>query len=129
VKAALRKIRKALGALLGGATGAAVVATAEAFELSVDPTLAGAIAIILAAAGAYLAPPNATNVPGLDRAYAALRMHGIDPNDVLSIRADASEVDVERVERDEGGRPIWVDGPGMGVRTVHDVYPTRGLTE
>ncbi|WP_026874282.1 hypothetical protein [Jiangella gansuensis] len=58
MRAALRRTRKAVGALLGGVTGAAVIAVADAFDADVEPTLAGAIAVILAAAGTWLAPPN-----------------------------------------------------------------------
>lgn len=54
----LRKIRKAIGALLGGVTGAVIIAIAGAFGLGLAPELAAAIALILASIGAWIAPPN-----------------------------------------------------------------------
>ncbi|WP_053203803.1 hypothetical protein [Jiangella muralis] len=126
--AALRKIRKALGALLGGATGAAVVQVAAAFEVDVDPTLAGAIAIILAAAGAYLAPANDSGVPALDLAQTVLRRLGHDPNDVARMSVTPSGVVVERYQRDEFGMPVKVDhGDGDShPQMVLDQHPHQG---
>lgn len=123
MKAALRKVRKALGALLGGATGAAVVATAEAFELSVDPTLAGAIAIILAAAGAYLAPPNDSGEPARDLALTVLRRLGEDPNKVRAMTVDSTGVDVELIRRDDEGKVVAT--PGGDLPVEHVFYPHR----
>lgn len=56
----LKRARKAVGALLGGATGAVVVSIADAIGWELTPGVAGAIAVLLATAGAWLAPPNET---------------------------------------------------------------------
>lgn len=56
----MRKVRKAVGALLGGLTGATVTALLGALGISVEPEVAAAIALLLATFGAWLAPPNAT---------------------------------------------------------------------
>lgn len=53
-----RTIRKLVGALLGGVTGAAVVTVAGLAGWEVPPELAGAIATVLAALGAWIAPAN-----------------------------------------------------------------------
>jgi hypothetical protein len=52
-------MKKALGALLGGATGVGVAALLHAVHLDVAPEVATGIAGALAALGAYLAPRNA----------------------------------------------------------------------
>lgn len=54
----LRRIRKLIGAALGGVTGAVVVAVARLAGWEADPVLAGAIATVLGALGAWIAPPN-----------------------------------------------------------------------
>lgn len=54
-----RRVWKAIGAALGGITGAAVVAVAGAFGWEVSPELGAAIALILATVGAAIAPKNA----------------------------------------------------------------------
>lgn len=54
----MRRIRKAVGALLGGVTAGAVLSVAAAFGVEVSPELAGAVAVLLAALGTYLAPAN-----------------------------------------------------------------------
>lgn len=56
----IRKIKKAIGALLGGITAGAVVAILEAFNMDVTLQQAGAIAILLTTLGTYLAPKNIT---------------------------------------------------------------------
>lgn len=53
-----RRIWKAIGAALGGVTGAAVVAVAGAFGADVSPELGAAIALILATVGTAIAPRN-----------------------------------------------------------------------
>lgn len=53
-----RRIRKLVGALLGGVTGAAVVAVAGAAGAEVPPELGAAVATLAGALGAWLAPPN-----------------------------------------------------------------------
>ena len=58
MKPYLRRIRKAVGALLGGVTAAAVVAVAEALDVDVSMPVAGAIAVLLSTVGTWLAPPN-----------------------------------------------------------------------
>ena len=54
----MRKIRKAIGALLGGVTGATVTMVLSAFDVEVAPELAAALAVVLATIGTWLAPPN-----------------------------------------------------------------------
>lgn len=55
----LRRARKAIGGLLGAATGVAVATTVETvFDVRLDPGMADAIAVLLAAAGTWLAPKN-----------------------------------------------------------------------
>jgi hypothetical protein len=55
----LRRWKKALGGLLGAATGVAVTQIAEAvFGWQLDPALANTIAVVLAGVGAWLAPKN-----------------------------------------------------------------------
>lgn len=54
----MKRIAKAVGALLGSVTGAGVVALFAAFDVTIPLALAGAIAVILATVGAYLAPAN-----------------------------------------------------------------------
>lgn len=54
----MKRIRKAIGALLGGVTAGAVLTAAAAFGVEVAPELAGAVAVLLAALGTYLAPAN-----------------------------------------------------------------------
>jgi len=55
----MNKISKAIGALLGGVTGAGVIALFASADLHLDPLLASAIAALLSAVGAFLAPKNA----------------------------------------------------------------------
>lgn len=59
----MKTVRKAVGALLGGVTGTAVVAVAGAFGLEVTPEVAAAVALLLATLGAWLAPPNEAAAP------------------------------------------------------------------
>ncbi|HKS46366.1 MAG TPA: hypothetical protein VJT49_14895 [Amycolatopsis sp.] len=59
MKTALARAKKAIGALLGGATGVGVAAILHAAHLDVAPELATTIAGLLAALGTYLAPANA----------------------------------------------------------------------
>jgi tetrahydromethanopterin S-methyltransferase subunit D len=54
----LATVKKAVGALLGGVTGGAVVVVLGAFGVTVAPELAASIAIGLATLGTYLAPRN-----------------------------------------------------------------------
>jgi hypothetical protein len=56
----MKKIAKAIGALLGGITGGVLVVALGAFDVTIDPELAAAIALILATFGTYLAPKNET---------------------------------------------------------------------
>jgi hypothetical protein len=51
-------VKKAIGAALGGLTGAAVVAVLGLFSIEVAPELAASIALILATFGTWLAPKN-----------------------------------------------------------------------
>lgn len=53
-----RKIKKLVGALLGGVTAGGILAAADAFGLAVGPELATTVAAVLAALGTYLAPKN-----------------------------------------------------------------------
>ena len=55
----LAKVKKAVGALLGGITGVAVTEILAAVHVSVPIGVASAIAGVLALLGTYLAPPNA----------------------------------------------------------------------
>jgi hypothetical protein len=55
----VKKIWKAVGAVLGGLTGTAVIAVAGAFGADVTPEFGAAVALILATFGTYLAPKNA----------------------------------------------------------------------
>jgi len=54
----MSKVAKALGALLGGITGGAVVVLAGSFGLDITPELGAAVALVLGTVGAYLAPKN-----------------------------------------------------------------------
>lgn len=54
----MKTVRKAVGALLGGVTAAVVVTALGLFGVEIAPELAGAIAVILATAGTWIAPPN-----------------------------------------------------------------------
>lgn len=56
-------IRKAVGALLGGVTGAGVAAVLRLFGLDVPPEVAAAIAVLASTLGAYLAPANEPRTP------------------------------------------------------------------
>lgn len=51
-------VKKAVGAFLGGATGAAVVVVLGWFGVTVSEQLAAALALVLATVGTYLAPKN-----------------------------------------------------------------------
>lgn len=56
----MKRISKALGALLGGATGVGVAAIASVvFGVELDPAVASALAVLFGAAGSFLAPKNA----------------------------------------------------------------------
>jgi uncharacterized protein (DUF697 family) len=55
----MRKVAKAVGALLGGVTAAVVVGVAGAFGVDVAPEVAATVAIALATVGTWLAPKNA----------------------------------------------------------------------
>lgn len=59
MKTALARVKKLLGALLGGATGVGVAAVLHAAHVEVTPELATTLAALLAALGTYLAPANA----------------------------------------------------------------------
>jgi hypothetical protein len=59
----MRSVSKAIGALLGGLTGGVITAALGAFDVAVTPELAAAIALILATAGTWIAPPNQQTTP------------------------------------------------------------------
>jgi tetrahydromethanopterin S-methyltransferase subunit D len=59
----VKRISKLIGTLLGGATGAGVTGILALLGVTVDPGVAAAIAVLLAAAGAYLAPANRPPAP------------------------------------------------------------------
>lgn len=58
LKALGARFKKLTGAVLGGATGVAVSAALDGFGWHIDPSLASAIALVLAAVGTGIAPPN-----------------------------------------------------------------------
>jgi hypothetical protein len=55
----LASAKKALGGLLGGATGVGVAGLLALFGVHLDPAVTAALATVLASAGVYIAPPNA----------------------------------------------------------------------
>lgn len=57
--AALAPVRKLAGSVLGGATGVGVAAVLDAVGWHLPTAVDGAIAVVLAAAGTWLAPANA----------------------------------------------------------------------
>lgn len=58
-------VRKALGSVLGGATGVGVDAVLNAVGFHITTSFAGVIALVLAGVGTYLAPANAVKAVAL----------------------------------------------------------------
>lgn len=55
----MRRVRKAIGTLLGGVTAGAVMLIGSAAGLEVGAELAAAVVVVLATIGTYVAPKNA----------------------------------------------------------------------
>jgi len=56
----LSRIRKLIGTALGGITGVGVATVLALAGLNLPDTVDAALAVILAAIGTYIAPPNTT---------------------------------------------------------------------
>lgn len=54
----MKRVRKAVGALLGGATGAVVALLLNAVGVDVTAEFATAVAVILSTVGTWVAPKN-----------------------------------------------------------------------
>lgn len=54
----MRRIRKLIGAALGGITAGAVIGVFALFDVTIGTELATAMVTILAAAGTYISPKN-----------------------------------------------------------------------
>lgn len=54
----MRRVRKLVGAVLGGVTAGAVIAVGRMAGVEVEPELAAAVVTVLAAIGTYVAPAN-----------------------------------------------------------------------
>lgn len=54
----MRRIRKLIGAALGGITAGAVIGVFALFDVTIGTELATAMVTLLAAAGTYISPAN-----------------------------------------------------------------------